>query len=146
MTRFTACLATVGMITAASYLSVAAPAVAAEAAVHTQAARVDAIPGSQFKRVTLTEKAARRLDIQLAEVSAEGGGQLVVPYAAIVYDLKGSPYVYTNPEGLVFVRQPVTVARIAGTKAYLSDGPDSGTKIAVVGVSQLYGAEKGVGH
>jgi hypothetical protein len=124
----------------------APPAMAAEAALHTQAARIEVVPGSAFKRIVLTERAARRLDIQTAEVTIDGSGMRVVPYAAIVYDLTGMPFVYTSPDVLTFLRQPVTLARIVGNRAFLSEGPAAGTRIATVGVPQLYGAEKGVGH
>ena len=54
---------------------------------------------------------------------AQEGAELVIPYAAVVYDADGKTWVYTSPKPLTFVRSPITVARIAGDKAFLSAGP-----------------------
>jgi hypothetical protein len=108
---------------------------------------VEEIQGSVFKRVTLTEKAAERLDIQTAPVREEqvnGAQRLVVPYAAVIYGLEGETWAYTNLEPLVFVRQPIQVDRIQGDLAILSEGPAVGTPVVTVGVAELYGAETGV--
>jgi hypothetical protein len=110
-------------------------------------ALVEEIQGSVFKRVTLTEKAAERLDIQTAPVREEqvnGAQRLVVPYAAVIYGLEGETWAYTNLEPLVFVRQPIQVDRIQGDLAILSEGPAVGTPVVTVGVAELYGAETGV--
>jgi hypothetical protein len=123
-----------------------APAMAAEAALHTPPAHIQAIAGSPLKRITLTDKAAKRLDIQTGEVRQDPAGGSVVPYAAVLYDIAGVAWVYTNPEPLTFVRHRVEVARINGADAYLKDGPPVGTRVVKVGVAQLYGAEKGIGH
>lgn len=69
----------------------------------------------------------------------------VIPYSAILYDLDGSTFVYTSPESLVFVRQPVTVDYIDGDFVVLEDGPSAGTEIVTVGVAELYGIDTGVG-
>jgi hypothetical protein len=108
--------------------------------------KVEAIEGSKVKRVTVTEKAAKRLDIQTAEVGREGADQLSAPYASILYDISGGTWVYTMPQALTFVRQSVVVYSIKGGKVVLKEGPAPGTKIVTVGVAELYGAEKGVGH
>ena len=94
----------------------------------------------------MTEKAAKRLDIQTGEVAKDGSGQLSAPYASIVYDISGGTWVYTVPQPLTFVRHSVVVQGITGEKAFLKEGPVPGTKIVTVGVAELYGAEKGVGH
>lgn len=147
MTRFTgSTIALFGLAVAALGTAEARPAWAAEAALHTPAALVQTVAGSAHRRITLTERAARRLDIQTAEVAADAGGTRVVPYAAIIYDLTGAAFVYTNPAALTFQRQAVTLARIEGPQAFLTDGPAVGTRVVTIGVSQLYGAEKGVGQ
>ena len=74
-----------------------------------------------------------------------GGPQLVIPYAAVLYDLHGETWVYTNPEPLVFVRQPITVDFVDGDRAVLLDGPPAGTAIVTVGAPELFGADTGVG-
>ena len=109
--------------------------------------QVEVVEGSDFKRVVLTEKAAERLDIQIAPVREEqvdGTQRLVVPYAAVIYGLQGETWVYTNGEPLVFVRQLINVDYIQGDLAVLLEGPPAGTEIVTVGVAELYGAETGV--
>ena len=108
--------------------------------------KVEAIEGSKVKRVRVTEKAAKRLDIQTAEMGKEGADGLSTPYASILYDISGGTWVYTNPEVLTYVRQSVVVQGIKGDKAFLKTGPAAGTRVVTVGVAELYGAEKGVGH
>jgi len=108
---------------------------------------VEEIAGSEFKRVTLTEKAAQRLDIQTAPVREEqvdGARRWVVPYAAVIYGLHGETWAYTNPERLVFVRHTLDVERIEGDLAILLAGPPVGTAVVTVGGAELFGAETGV--
>jgi hypothetical protein len=83
----------------------------------------------------------------LVELSMLGSGTLrkVVPYSAVIYDLTGETWVYTVPEPLTYVRQPITVNYIEGDTAVLVDGPDTGTLVATVGVAELYGVDTGVG-
>jgi hypothetical protein len=110
-------------------------------------AAVEPIEGSEFKRVVVTEKAAKRLDIQTAPVREEqvnGTPRLTVPYAAVIYGLHGETWVYTNPDSLAFVRAPITVDTINGDTAYLLDGPPLGTAVVTVGGAELYGTETGV--
>lgn len=71
--------------------------------------------------------------------------RMVVPYSAVIYDLKGDTWVYTNPEPQTFIRHKVSVDYIEGDKAVLSEGPPEGTKVVTVGVAQLFGVEFGVG-
>lgn len=108
-------------------------------------AKVEKIEGSDLKRVTLTPKAAERLDIKTGKMATNGTGVMTAPYASIVYDGKGKTWVYTNPEPLVYVRAPVVVDSIKGQTAMLKSGPATGTTVVVVGVAELYGAESGLG-
>ena len=108
---------------------------------------------TEISRLTLTEKAADRLDIKTAAVSEEpkeraGKTSLrkVVPYSAVLYDATGAAWVYTNPSGLVFVRARITVDYIERDVAMLSDGPAVGVKVVTQGASLLYGTEFGVGE
>ena len=110
---------------------------------------LEQIEGSDLMRITLTEEAASRLDIQTATVQegqAAGSSiqQTVIPYAAVLYEPDGVTFTYTSPEPLVFVRQPITVDRIDGDLAFLTDGPPTGTAVVVVGAAELYGAELGI--
>ena len=111
------------------------------------------IEGTEISRLTLTPKAAERLDIKttaVVEAQKERAGKTslrkVVPYAAVLYDATGATWVYTNPEPLVFVRQQITVDYIEGDVAVLSDGPATGVKVVTLGASLLLGTEFEVGE
>jgi hypothetical protein len=102
--------------------------------------------GGKQSRVILTQKAADRLGIKTAKVGADAGGALVAPYAAVLYDVKGQAWVYTQAEPLAYVRHPIVIQSIKGENALLTQGPPSGTAVVVIGAAELYGAESGVGH
>ena len=108
---------------------------------------LEVIEGSDFQRVILTEKAAQRLDVQTAPISdglVNGSQQKIIPYAAVLYGLDGETWTYTNPEPLVYVRQLIVIDHIEGDRVVLSEGPDAGTAVVVIGAAELYGAEVGV--
>ena len=107
---------------------------------------LEAIPGSEVKRIVLTEKAARRLDIKTGQISQDPAGRLIAPFDAIFYDLKGVSWVYTSPVPLTFVRHKVVVTRVDGPHAFIGEGPPDGTRVVTLGVSELYGTERGIGH
>ncbi len=108
-------------------------------------ATVEAIEGSDVAQVTLTEEAAQRIDVQTSAVGS-AGGNLSIPYAAVLYDPSGETWTYTSPEELVFVRAPIDVIRIDGDRAVLSDGPPAGTEVVTVGAAELLGTEYEVGE
>jgi hypothetical protein len=113
-----------------------------------KAANVEKIEGTELTRVVLTEKAAERLAIKTSTVREEqvnGAQRKVVPYAAVIYGLKGETWTYTNPQPLTFVRQPITVDYIEGDKVVLLDGPDVGTAVVTAGAPELYGTDTGIG-
>jgi hypothetical protein len=112
-------------------------------------AQVDKIEGSELSRVTLSERAAERIDLKTASVreqEVDGVMRKVVPYSSLIYDPKGRTWIYTSPQPRTFVRQQVEVDRIDGDEVLLSEGPTVGTEVASVGVAEIYGAETGVGH
>jgi len=80
-------------------------------------------------------------------VSLLGKGKVrkVIPYAAVLYDVHGNTWVYTNPEPLVFIRHKVDVDYIEGDVAVLEGGPPSGTKVVTIGAALLFGTESGFG-
>jgi hypothetical protein len=111
-----------------------------------QPAKVEAVAGSDQKKVTLTEDAARRIDLKTAAIKDGTSAQRkVVPYAAVVYDAKGATWVYVNSQPLAFLRQSITIESIVGGDAIVTEGPAAGTNVVVVGVAELFGAESGVG-
>jgi hypothetical protein len=140
-------------------------------------AKVEAVTGKDLSKVTLSSKAAERLDIKTTPLrdeqvklrrsagaaeslakpvaaNAQGqparaepvpgtGTRKVVPTSAVLYDAKGKTWVYTNPEGLVFVRHAISIDYIDGDRAVLLDGPASGTSVVTVGAAELLGTEYG---
>jgi hypothetical protein len=112
-------------------------------------ATVEPIAGSDLKRVTLTERAAERIDLRIDSVrEAQMGESLVkvVPYSSIIYDPHGGTWVYTQTSPLTFVRAAIDVDHIKGNDVFLKDGPPVGTEVASVGVAEIYGTEFEVGH
>lgn len=73
-----------------------------------------------------------------------GTPRKIVHYAAVIYDVNGETWVYTNPELLVFIRQSISVDYIEDDLAFLTEGPPAGTEVVTVGGAELYGAETGV--
>jgi hypothetical protein len=125
-------------------------------------ATAEKIEGSKLKKITFTERAIERVDLQLGKVSEQKGPrhespQLAVPYGALIYDPDGTEWVYTSPEPRVFIREKVKVDYIHGhvdlsqeclsrnreMVAYLKEGPAVGTKVVTVATLQVYGEEKG---
>ena len=106
---------------------------------------VQPVEGTALSSVTLTQEAAERLGIETTQVRPGQSGGAIVPYSAVLYDADGGTWVYTNPDGLTFVRASITVDAIDGDVARLANGPAAGTGIATVGVAELFGAEMGVG-
>jgi multidrug efflux pump subunit AcrA (membrane-fusion protein) len=99
------------------------------------------VAGSKHQGVRLTEQAAKRLDVQTAEVTAAAGGKLVIPAAAVEYNNDGSTFAYTNPEPFAYVQQAITVDSINADQAVLSAGPAAGTQVVTVGAAELLGVE-----
>ena len=99
-------------------------------------AQVEPIKGTDLSRVTLSADAAKRLGIRTT--AADGN---VIPYAAVLYDPEGHTFTYTSPERLVFVRHPISVDHIDHGRAFLTNGPRSGTAVVTVGSQELFGTE-----
>ena len=74
------------------------------------------------------------------------GMRKVVPYSAVLYDARGNEWLYTSPEPLVFVRQPITVDFVEGERAVLKEGPAAGTLVVKTGAAELFGVEHKIGH
>ena len=100
---------------------------------------LEEIDGSELKRVILTEKAAERIGVQTVPVDG-----LVVPYSAVIYDVEGNTWIYTNPEPLTFVRSQIVIDRIEGNQVFLSQELETDAPVVTMGVIEIYGAETGV--
>lgn len=117
----------------------------------TDPAKVEPVGDTGVKKLTLTDKAAQRLAIQTApvveqrtRVGSTETVRLLIPYSALLYLPAGQTVTYTNPEGLSYVRQNVTVESIQGNTAVLTQGPPAGTAVVTVGGAELWGTEFGV--
>ncbi len=135
----------VALILACLLLSACQQGVPPSTAGEARAVKVEHLTtGQSPTRETLTEDAAKRIDIQTATVrdtEVKGALRKVIPYAAILYDTQGATWVYTNPEPLIFFRNPIKVDYIAGDDAFLLEGPPTGTAVVTIGGAELYGAE-----
>ena len=69
----------------------------------------------------------------------------VIPYSAILYDMYGGAWVYTNPGPHLFVRARVELDYVVDELAVLSHGPPEGTMVVMTGAAELFGTEFGVG-
>jgi hypothetical protein len=109
-------------------------------------AQLVTIDGSERQAIVLTSAAAQRLAIETAAVAPAKTGQTVIPHAAVFYGLDGEAWTYASPEELTYLRTPISIDRIEGDRAYLTDGPPPGTQVVTVGAPELFGVEEGVGH
>lgn len=133
------------VILAVAAVALAGCSGAVQAEVDVQPVDVQPVEGTALSSVTLTQEAAERLGIETTQVKPGQNAGTIVPYSAVLYDADGGTWVYTNPDGLTFVRASITVDAIDGDVARLSNGPAPGIGIATVGVAELFGAEMGVG-
>ena len=111
-------------------------------------AHLETIDGKDYHKITLTERAAERLDIQTAPVREEevnGKQYKVLPYSTLIYDLNGDTWVFVSPAPLTFHREAIIVDFIEDDLVVLLDGPPVGTEVVTVGVPELYGIDTGVG-
>jgi hypothetical protein len=83
----------------------------------------------------------------LVELPLSGGQPLrkLVPYSAVLYDLRGDTWTYMRSAPLTFVRQRVTLDYIDGETAVLLDGPAAGSDVVSIGATELFGSEFKVG-
>lgn len=108
-------------------------------------------PGdSILYRVRLTPMAIENYGIKTAAVreapAARSGGeslQKMVPKLAVMYDPQGNTWIFANPESMLFIREPITVVRIAGDMAILSDGPPVGSRVVIHGAENLLRSPEG---
>lgn len=129
------------LVSAALLLAACSEAAPEEQASGGGVASVESIEGSEVARVILAQEAADRLGIETGTVEAAHGGQLAIPYAAVLYDPTGRTWTYTNPEPLTYVRAEITIDAIRQDTAYATTGPPVGTTVVTVGAEELLGTE-----
>jgi hypothetical protein len=145
-----------GLAVAAALLATGCAGSAEEAGPESQVAVVEPVDGTNVSRVTLSAHAAERLGIETALIehgpvtgpgaSAPDSAQTSVPASAVIYDAKGRAWLYTTPEPLVFIREPIVIASELGRVDVLRSGPPPGTTVVTVGAQELWGTEYEVGE
>ncbi|MEZ6063018.1 MAG: efflux RND transporter periplasmic adaptor subunit [Planctomycetaceae bacterium] len=70
---------------------------------------------------------------------------LVVPEAAILYDVYGNTWVYTKTADHEYTRRRVSIRFTDGDEAVLATGPALGTPVVTGGAAELFGTEFGAG-
>ena len=110
-------------------------------------------PTAQLERtshglsVVLTPLGAQRIALRTGQATAAAGGQVAVPYDALVYEPSGEPAVYVATGTLTYTRYLVPVTVIAGQTVYLKPGilPANAT-VVTQGAEELLGVQNGVGE
>jgi len=90
-----------------------------------------------------TLRPGQRVSVQLPLVAMAKG--LVVPDAAILYDMHGATWVYEAQGNGKYVRRRVEVARQVGNRVLISRGLAEGTRVVTIGAAELFGTEFGAG-
>ncbi len=70
---------------------------------------------------------------------------LVIPDAAILYDLQGGTWVYESLGNHVYARRRVEIAGQSGHKVLVARGLSAGQKVVTDGAAELFGTEFGAG-
>jgi RND family efflux transporter MFP subunit len=84
-----------------------------------------------------------RVSVRLPLAGSEQG--LVVPTAAIVYDLNGGTWLYEAVGKNVFTRRRVDIKSQIGDKTLLARGIEAGKHVVTAGAAELFGTEFGAG-
>jgi hypothetical protein len=103
-------------------------------------AHLESTGPEQPARIILTDEAQRRVQLQTTKVRLEDG-DLEVEHAALVFDKKGKPWVFTVVGPLTYVRAPVKIKEIDDELMILVSGPPPGTEVVTVGAIELWGTE-----
>ena len=93
---------------------------------------------------TNTLRPGERVLVELPLTTTENG--LVVPEAAVLYDIHGATWVYEDLGSHAYARRRIEVARHAGDRAVVSRGLSDGARIVTAGAAELFGTEFGAGH
>jgi hypothetical protein len=116
-------------------------------------------PTAQLERtshglsVVLTPLGAQRIALRTGHATVvkgstgAAGGQVAVPYNALVYEPSGDPAVYVATGTLTYTRYLVPVTVINGQTVYLKPGSLPANAVVVTqGAQELLGVQNGVGE
>lgn len=90
-------------------------------------------------------KPAQRVSVTLNTVE-KSSKALTIPWSAIVFDVYGGSWVYTQKTKNTYERNRVFLNHVSDIKAVLSEGPAEGSHIVVNGALELFGVETGFTH
>jgi hypothetical protein len=131
----------------------AAAALATTAGCSSNSSTASPPPTAQLERtshglsVVLTPLGAQRIALQTGHATAAAGGQVAVPYDALVYEPAGDPAVYVATGPLTYTRYLVPVTVINGQTVYLKPGSlPAGAVVVTQGAEELLGVQNGVGE
>lgn len=100
-----------------------------------------------YYAVAQSRPALRPGERVLAELPMRSSARgLVVPEAAVLYDINGATWVYEDLGSNAYARRRVEIARHAGERAVVSRGIGEGAKVVTTGAPELFGTEFGAGH
>lgn len=91
----------------------------------------------------LALRPGQRIGVELP--TSKKTSSLVVPNAAILFDIYGGGWVYAMTGERQYTRNRVSVQFVDGDEAMLAAGPEVGTKVVVDGAAELFGTEFGAG-
>jgi len=91
-----------------------------------------------------TLRPGERVMVDLPLKSAQRG--LVIPEAAVLYDIHGDAWVYQDMGSGTYVRRRVQIARHIGGLAVIARGIAEGVRVVTAGAAELFGTEFGAGH
>ena len=104
-------------------------------------AHLESTGPDQPARIILTEEAQHRVQLRTTLVRPHEG-DVSVDQAALVYDKKGKPWVFTVVGPRTYVRAAVAIAEVNERNVMiLSSGPPAGTEVVTVGAIELWGTE-----
>jgi hypothetical protein len=104
-------------------------------------AHLESTGPDQPARIILTDEAQRRIQLQTTLVKPHGA-DVSLDQAALVYDKKGKPWVFTVIGPLTYMRAAVGIKEVSGdNQMILSSGPPAGTEVVTVGAIELWGTE-----
>lgn len=98
----------------------------------------------ELSGVGATLRPGERVMVELPLKSTHRG--LVVPEAAVLYDIHGDAWVYQDMGDNTYARRRVQIARHAGGRAVIARGLSEGAKVVTAGAAELFGTEFGAGH
>jgi hypothetical protein len=85
-------------------------------------------------------RAGERVAVEVPTLESKSEA-LVIPFNAVLHDIHGGQWVYSQTAEHTYSRKRIQVARLAGTDAVLTSGPPAGTKIVTDGSAELFGTE-----